>query len=100
MVLGLGERKLEFEEGTPKHIHEVLTKEHPDLASTGYDLCCASNNRFLDVISPPPRGFTVDFLKTYLHHSKCYVRPIQGSLKAIECFVSYCNREEESGDVN
>lgn len=96
MVMGLGERKLEFEEGgSPKHVHEVLTKEHPDLASTGYDLC-ASNNRLLDIISPPPRGFTVDFLKTYLHHSKCYVRPIQGSLKAVECFVSYCINCKES----
>lgn len=85
MVLGLGERKLEFQEGTngtPAHVHEVLIKEHPDLSSTGYELCCSSSNRFLDIISPPPRGFTVDFLKTYLHHSKCYVRPVQGSLEA------------------
>ena len=83
MVLGLGERKLEFREGvdgTAAHVHEVLIKEHQDLASTGYNLCCTANNRFLEIIVPPPRGFTVDFLKTYLHHSKCYVRPVQGSL--------------------
>ncbi len=86
MADGLGEQKLEFQEGLgPTHVHEVLCKQHPDIAATAYELCWVSSNRFLEVISSPPRGFTVDFLKTFLNHSKCYVRPIQGSLKSVEC---------------
>ena len=89
MAEGLGEKKLEFEEGLgPVHIHEVLCRQHPDLSSTAYELCWVSNNRLLEVISSPPRGYTVDFLKTYLNHSKCYVRLIQGSLKSVEYSVS------------
>lgn len=88
----LGEKKLEFQEGLgPAHVHEVLCKQHPDIASTAYELCWMCNSRTLEVISSPPRGFTVDFLKTFLNHSKCYVRPIQGSLKSVEYSVSLLN---------
>lgn len=86
---GLGEKKVEFQEGLgPAHIHEVLCRQHPDLSSTAYELCWVSNNRLLEVIPSPPRGFTVEFLKTFLNHSKCYVRPIQGNLKSVEYPVS------------
>ena len=89
MADGLGERKLEFQEGLgPAHIHEVLCRQHPDLSSTAYELCWVSNSRLLEVIASPSRGFTVEFLKTFLNHSKCYVRPIQGSLKSVEYLVS------------
>ena len=89
MADGLGEKKVEFQEGLgPAHVHEVLCRQHPDLSSTAYELCWMSNSRLLEVISSPPRGFTVDFLKTFLNHSKCYVRPIQGSLKSVEYSVS------------
>ena len=90
MAEGLGEAKLEFQEGLgPGHVHEVLCKQHQDIASTGYELCWVqSGSRLLEVISSPPRGFTVDFLKTFLNHSKCYVRPIQGSIKSVEYSVS------------
>ena len=90
MADGLGETKLEFQEGLdPAHVHEVLCKQHPDIASTGYELCWVSGNRLLEVISSPLRGFTVDFLKTFLNHTKCYVRPIQGIIKSVEYSVSY-----------
>lgn len=90
MAASLGEKKMEFQEGAGAgHVHKVLCKEHADLASTGYELCCVFSNRLLEVIPPPARGFTVDFLKTYLNHSKCYVRPIQSSLKPIESSVSW-----------
>ena len=89
MADGLGEMKLEFQEGLgPAHVHDVLCKQHPDITSSGYELCWVSSSRLLEVISSPPRGFTVDFLKTFLSHSKCYVRPIQGSLKSVEYSVS------------
>ena len=66
MVDGLGEKKLEFQEGLgPAHVHDVLCKQHPDIISTTYEFYWVSNSHLLEVISSPPRGFTIDFLKTF-----------------------------------
>ena len=86
LAAGYGEKKLEFKvDGGPAHVHEVLCGACTDLSTTGYELCCSgqsftSGAKLLEVIEPPKKGFSVDFLRTWLSQAKCYVRPVQSDL--------------------
>ena len=71
-------------DGGPGHIHDVLYEACPELATTGYELLCSSHSssgaRVLEAIDTPRKGYTVDFLRSWLNQAKCYVRPIQNDL--------------------
>ena len=90
---GYGEKKLEFRaDGTAGHVHEVLCDACADLAKTGYELCCSGQSsgggRMMEVIEPPKKGFSVDFLRSWLNQAKCYVKPIQSDLRDKEGTLS------------
>ena len=66
-----------------KSLHHDLLEAFPKLrAGGGYELLRTSerNNRTLDVIPPPPSGYTVAYLKSVAGQAKIYVRPLQKDL--------------------
>ena len=84
MQAGLGAKTLSFMQSTDADdLHYDLLEAFPKLrAGGGYELLRASerNTRSLDVIPPPPSGYTVAYLKSVAGQAKIYIRPLQKDL--------------------
>ena len=81
---GLGGKLLcMFEHCDADELHHELLNTFPKLrAGGGYELLRSSqrNNRNLEVIPPPPSGYSVSYLKGVVGQAKIYIRPLQQSL--------------------
>ena len=81
MQAGLGGKTLSFVDTCDAEMfHEDLL---PKLRTGGgYELLRTNerNNRSLDVIPPPPSGYTVEYLKSVAGQAKIYIRPLQKDL--------------------
>ena len=81
---GLGGKLLcIFEHCDADDLHHELLNTFPKLrAGGGYEQLCSSprNNRDLEVIPPPPSGYSVSYLKGVVGQAKIYIRPLQQSL--------------------
>lgn len=84
---GLGPRKLSlFEFGESSEFHEDIVSAFPPLSNGGgYELMRTKhkNNHELEVIPPPPGGYTVEYVKNIVCQAKVYVRPIQRNLSLV-----------------
>ena len=84
MQAGLGGKSLSFmETSDAEMLHEDLLDAFPKLRTGGgYELLRANerNTRCLDVIPPPPGGYTVEYLKGVAGQAKVYIRPLQKDL--------------------
>ena len=84
-LAGLGEKKATlYLGGDSRDVHDDLITTFPKLASAGgFELMRINTiGRKLELIPfpCPENGYTVDYLKAVVHHSKIYVRPIQHDL--------------------
>ena len=83
---GLGEKKITFPKNTsPASLKDKLEEYYPQLTKGGgFELLRVSftNRTALDLIVPPPAGYTSQFLseESGLGQAICYVRPIQRDL--------------------
>lgn len=85
---GLGKAKLHlFEESTAMDIHLAVLQQYPKLAECGgYEfLRTYENTKKLNVMTPPPEGYTGSFLKNVLGQANCYIRPIQKDIDLKDC---------------
>ncbi len=85
---GLGKAKLRLSEGsTAMDIHDTILAQFPKLkVCGGYELLRTSEgSKRLSVLTPPPEGYTGQFLKKVLGHANCYIRPLQHSIDMVEC---------------
>ena len=84
MQAGLGGKTLSFVDTCDAEMfHEDLLDAFPKLRTGGgYELLRTNerNNRSLDVIPPPPSGYTVEYLKSVAGQAKIYIRPLQKDL--------------------
>ena len=84
MQAGLGGKTLNFVESTDaEEFHEDLLETFPKLRTGGgYELLRTNdrNTRTLDVILPPPSGYTVAYLKSVAGQARIYIRPLQKDL--------------------
>ena len=84
MQAGLGGKSLSFMETSDAEMfHEDLLDAFPKLhTGGGYELLRTNerNSRSLDVIPPPPSGYTVEYLKSVAGQAKIYIRPLQKDL--------------------
>lgn len=77
---GLGKSKLHlFENSSAMDIHNAIINQFPKLVHCGgYDLLrTIENTKRLNVLTPPPEGYTGQFLKKVLGQANCYIRPLQ-----------------------
>ena len=83
-MAGLGEAKIVFnKDGNALHVHEKIIESFPALAEAGgYEILrkLEGSTKRLMQIPHPPKGFTVQFLKSALGQAKAFLRPIQRNL--------------------
>lgn len=75
---GLGLKRLSFvQDGDERHIKDVVYDAFPQLIGRGgFDILRpGEQSKTLMVVSPPPDGLTVPYLKDVVNQSKIYVRP-------------------------
>uniref|UniRef100_A0A1X7UU46 HECT domain-containing protein n=1 Tax=Amphimedon queenslandica TaxID=400682 RepID=A0A1X7UU46_AMPQE len=85
---GLGKAKLHLSEtSTAMEIHVAILAQFPKIADCGgYELLRTHDNtKKLNVIVPPPEGYTGLFLKKVLGQANCYIRPLQKDIELEEC---------------
>ena len=84
-MAGLGEAKIVFnKDGNAIHVHGKILETFPALGEAGgYEILRKQegNTKQLMQIPHPPKGFTVQFLKTALGQAKAFLRPIQRNLQ-------------------
>ena len=68
-------------------IHNAILVQFPKLkACGGYELLRkVDNTKRLCVITPPPEGYTGQFLKKVLGQANCYIRPLQHDVELQAC---------------
>ena len=94
---GLGQRKITFtRDNKPETFCRSLEEHYPKLRGIGgFELLRGSGSKRspLQVIKPPPAGYTVDYVaNSYLGQATCYVRPIQQEINLHVAIVScVCN---------
>ena len=74
-------------------VHYYILEAFPKLR--GYELLRSSNGRVLDVIPPPPDGYSVPFLKDVVQQAKIYICPIQKCIniegsKTVSYAIFFC----------
>ena len=75
---GLGLKRLSFmQDGDDRHIKDVVYDAFPQLIGRGgFDILRpGEQSKTLMVVSPPPDGLTVPYLKDVVNQSKIYIRP-------------------------
>ena len=83
--VGLREKKVVFSDkrGSWEHVKSVLENDFPKLKDVNgaFEIVRSSGNRrSLDLVSIPPMGYTVPFLKETLGQAMGYIRPVQKNL--------------------
>ena len=78
---GLGEKKVVFSDkrGSSEHVKSVLENDFPKLKDVNgaFEIVkSSSNRRSFDLVSIPPMGYTVPFLKETLCQAIGYTRPV------------------------
>ena len=83
-LAGLEEKSICFSKGgNSQHVHEKILEAFPILENAGgYEILRTGErgNRQLMVISMPPGGYTVPYLKATIASAKGYIRPLQKDL--------------------
>ena len=82
-LAGLGEKKTTlYLGGDFRDIYDDLIITFPKLATAGgFELMRINPfGKKLEIIPSPENGYSVDYLKAVVHHSKVFVRPIQHDL--------------------
>lgn len=70
-----------IELGDREDIHEAILEAFPKLDQAGgYELLRLDQGKNLEVILPPPEGYSVGYLKDVLQQAKVYIRPLQKDL--------------------
>jgi hypothetical protein len=80
-LAGLEEQTITFtKSGNSDHVHQKILEAFPMLAEVGgYEILRTGerSSRQLMVISIPPGGYTVQYLKSTIASAKGYIRPLQ-----------------------
>ena len=83
-LAGLEEKSICFSKGgNSQHVHEKILEAFPILETAGgYEILRTGErgNRQLMVLSIPPGGYTVPYLKATIASAKGYIRPLQKDL--------------------
>lgn len=83
-LAGLEEKSICFAKGgNSQHVHEKILEAFPILENAGgYEILRTGErgNRQLMVLSMPPGGYTVPYLKATIASAKGYIRPLQKDL--------------------
>ena len=83
-LAGVEERSICFSKGgNSQHVHEKILEAFPILEQAGgYEILRTGErgNRQLMVVSMPPGGYTVPYLKAMIASVKGYLRPLQKDL--------------------
>ena len=81
---GFGSKTVSLhEDADAEEVHDSIVSLCEELGKTGYELLRVpvSGGKELTVIPVPSEGYSVRYLRTVLNQAKCYVRPVQSSLK-------------------
>ena len=80
-LAGLKEKSICFSKGgNSQHVHEKILEAFPILGTAGgYEILRTGErgNRQLMVLSIPPGGYTVPYLKATIASAKGYIRPLR-----------------------
>ena len=92
---GLGKKTLSFDDdATADEVHLIILDAFSKLSDAGgYEILrVMDKTKTLDVITAPPEGYTVAFLKDIAQQAKLYIRPIRNNLSmdAIPSAVVVC----------
>jgi len=90
-LAGLGERKVTlYIGGDARDVHDDLIAHFPKLAGAGGFELLTNLGKKLDILPCPENGYTVDYLKAVVRHSKIFIRPIQQDLMLDEVKEEVC----------
>lgn len=97
LIAGLGEKKISFDVyAIASEIHDELLFQFPRLRDAGgYELLrLETGTQNLEIIPPPPVGYSIEFLKAVVQQAKVYIRPLQRDLNITPC------EDSEARDVS